>query len=57
MYGIFSYIWVIFKANVGKYSIHGASGIHWEKKNCLRKPISLFSGVAVYLIRLTKQDG
>ena len=32
MYGIFSYICVIFKANVGKYSIHGASGIHWEKK-------------------------
>jgi hypothetical protein len=28
MYGIFSYIWVIFKANVGKYSIHGAYGIY-----------------------------
>jgi hypothetical protein len=27
MYGIFTYIWVIFKANVGKYSIHGAYGI------------------------------
>ena len=27
MYGIFTYIWVIFRANVGKYSIHGASGI------------------------------
>ena len=26
MYGIFTYIWVIFGANVGKYSIHGASG-------------------------------
>ena len=26
MYGIFTYIWVIFKANVGKYSIHGAYG-------------------------------
>ena len=25
MYGILSYIWVIFRANVGKYSIHGAS--------------------------------
>ena len=24
MYGIFTYIWVIFRANVGKYSIHGA---------------------------------
>ena len=24
--GIFTYIWVIFRANVGKYSIHGAYG-------------------------------
>ena len=28
MYGIFTYIWVIFGANVGKYSIHGAYGYH-----------------------------
>jgi len=28
MYGIFTYIWVIFRANVGKYSIHGAYGMH-----------------------------
>ena len=28
MYGIFTYIWVIFRANVGKYSIHGAYGIY-----------------------------
>ena len=27
MYGIFAYIWVIFRANVDKYSIHGAYGI------------------------------
>ena len=27
MYGIFKYIWVIFRANVGKYSIHGAYGL------------------------------
>ena len=26
MYGIFTYIWVIFRANVGKYSIHGSYG-------------------------------
>ena len=25
-YGIFTYIWVIFRADVGKYSIHGAYG-------------------------------
>jgi len=27
MYSIFTYIWVIFRVNVGKYSIHGAFGI------------------------------
>ena len=27
MYGIFTYIWVIIKANVGKYTIHGAYDI------------------------------
>ena len=27
MYGIFTYIWVIFRAHVGKYSIHGSYGI------------------------------
>ena len=26
MYGIFTYIWLIFRANVGRYSIHGAYG-------------------------------
>ena len=33
MYGIFTYIWVIFRANVGKYSIHGAYGIWYNKYN------------------------
>ena len=28
MYGIFTYIWVFFGANFGKYSIHGAYGIN-----------------------------
>ena len=27
MYGIFTYIWPKFMVNVGKYTIHGASGI------------------------------
>ena len=27
MYGIFTYIWVIYGVNVGKYSIHGSYGI------------------------------
>ena len=35
MYGIFTYIWVIFGANVGKYSIHGASGICFQKFKCV----------------------
>ena len=29
MYGIFTYIWLIFMVNVGKYTIHGSSGIGW----------------------------
>ena len=28
MYGIFTYIWVIYGVNVGKYTIHGWSGIY-----------------------------
>jgi len=28
MYSIFTYIWVIYGVNVGKYSIHGAYGIY-----------------------------
>ena len=45
MYGIFTYIWVISRANVGKYSIHGAygtgkqihefHGVENEKKICV----------------------
>ena len=27
MYGIFTYIWVIYGVNAGKYSIHGSYGI------------------------------
>ena len=26
MYGIYTYIWVFFRVNVGKYTIHGAAG-------------------------------
>ena len=28
MYGIFTYIWLIFMINVGKYTIHGCYGLH-----------------------------
>ena len=31
MYGVFAYIWVIFRANVGKYTIHGAY-VSWSKE-------------------------
>ena len=27
MYGVFTYIWLMFTVNVGKYTIHGSSGI------------------------------
>ena len=30
MYGIFTYIWLILRVNVGKYSIHGAYGIYYK---------------------------
>jgi hypothetical protein len=32
MSGIFTYIWVIYGANVGKSSIHGAYGIWFNPK-------------------------
>jgi len=31
MYGIYTYIWLIYMVNVGKYTIHGYYG--WWKKN------------------------
>jgi hypothetical protein len=33
MYGIYTYIWVMFRANVGKYSIHGAYGWGYHQQN------------------------
>ena len=30
MYGIFTYIWVIFRVHVGKDSIHGAFGYYYH---------------------------
>ena len=33
MYGIFPYIWFIFMANVGKYTIHGCYGIDLKRGN------------------------
>ena len=28
MYGIFTYVWLIFMVNVGKYTIHGWYGLY-----------------------------
>ena len=44
--GIFTYIWVICRANVGKYSIHGAYGkeqlkISQNLKVCYRMGLEL----------------
>ena len=35
MYGIFTYIWVIFRTNVGKYSIYGAG--QWTLESKIRR--------------------
>ena len=35
MYGIFTYIWVIYGVNVGKYSIHGSYGYNHQPTGCL----------------------
>jgi hypothetical protein len=43
MYGIFTYIWVISNANVGKYSIHGAYGYHTILQIC--KKVGVFLGL------------
>ena len=32
MYGIFTYIWLIFMVNVGQYTIHGSYG-YWLNSN------------------------
>ena len=34
MYGISTYIWVIYGVNVATYSIHGSSGIYNESMHC-----------------------
>jgi hypothetical protein len=38
MYGIFTYIWEIFRANVGKYAMHGAYGVY-DKYDIANKAI------------------
>ena len=33
MYGIFTYIWLIFMVDVGKYTIHGCYGLYYTTPN------------------------
>ena len=42
MYGIFTYIWLIFMGNVGKYTIHGSSGIQSNPTKWRASTRSLF---------------
>ena len=37
MYGIFTYIWLIFMVNVGRYTIHGSYGLYYQPKQCTVK--------------------
>ena len=30
MYGIFTYIWLVFMVNVGMYTIHGSYGLEFD---------------------------
>jgi len=57
MYGIFTYIWVIFRANVGKYSIHGASGICFQPfSNLDLRHFQTFKPSSSWLISVQKPD-
>ena len=51
MYGIFTYIWVILRENVGKYSIHGAYGM------CLCIYDSLVGGRPIPLNNMSSSVG
>ena len=43
MYGIFTYIWVIFGVNVGKYSIHGSYGEHQTIQRVNHQPFRVLT--------------
>ena len=45
MYGIFTYIWLIFMVNVGKYTIHGSYG----KETCIDLLFHIRSAVFPYI--------
>ena len=52
MYGILTYIWVIFRTNVGKYSIHGASGYCHSSSRTVHQPNQRFSSLdIVYFVK------
>ena len=51
MYGIFTYIWVIFRANVGKYSIHGSYGLTLPFSCALNMPTSECRVIRLYWLK------
>ena len=51
MYGIFTYIWLIFMVNVGKYTIHGSYG-SWNHQKIHVPNLELL--YQLYLIRIYK---
>ena len=44
MYGVFTYIWLIYGANVGKCSIHGAYGRHGDM--VVKGPLTVWDSLA-----------
>ena len=48
MYGIFTYIWMIFKANVGKYTAHGASGTVLKHSGKFRPSMCCWSSTSSF---------
>ena len=44
MYGIFTYIWLIFMVNVGEYAIHGSMVILVDRVPSVNHPLADFLG-------------
>ena len=48
MYGIFTYIWLIFMVNVGKYTIHGSFGFGGSYRSMTQKYLERYFVLKVY---------
>ena len=53
MYGIFTYIWLIFKLNVGIYTIHGSYGVGWDNTSETHIFSAIYKGI--YIVHPTKK--